>query len=236
MAQIQSNQNNLISRASLPTATQHWLDKALPQNLDFPSSIRIEQEGSMDIRGRWTSFKAIGIYKASPLSFNWKARLQMLPGVWIVAEDGHLGGQGWGGARLWGIISMGKSTDSEVLVSQLVRNLGELALLPSFALTDPTLRWADAGENAFEVRSSAEGQEVMVRFDINDKGDVYRAYSPSRPFDVPDGFAEAPWHYEFSDHRGISGVRIPTIAVARFEKEDGLYEYMRWRVTSITFE
>ena len=234
MTHDESNQVNLVSRASLPSAAQRWLDRALPQDLDLPSSIRIEQEGTMEIRGRWTPFKASGVYKASPLSFNWRARLRMLPGGWIVAEDGHQGGQGCGSSRLWGIISMGKRTDSEVLTSQLLRNLGELPWLPSFVLTDPTLTWTDTGETAFEVRSSAGDREVMVRFEIDDRGDVIRAYSPSRPYDVPAGYAEAAWCYEFSDHGEFGGVRIPATGVATFEKGDGPWEYFRGRITSVT--
>jgi hypothetical protein len=130
---------------------------------------------------------------------------------------------------------MGKLTDSEVLTLQLVRNLGELPWLPSFVLVDPTLTWTDAGENAFEVRSTAGDREVRVRIDINDQGDVIRASSPSRPYDVPDGFAEAPWYYEFSDHQDYNGVRIPAAAVATYDKEEGPWEYFRGRITSVTF-
>ena len=96
----------------------------------------------MDIRGTWTPFTASGVYSAPPLSFNWRARLRPLPGVRIVAEDGHLDGQGWGGAKLWGVIPMCKRTDPQVLASQLVRNLAELAWVPSLALADPSLVWA----------------------------------------------------------------------------------------------
>jgi hypothetical protein len=234
MTHDKSNKGNLISRASLPTGAQRWLDRALPHDLDLPSSVQIEQEGTMEIRGKWTPFKASGVYKVSPLSFNWRARFRMLPGIWIVAEDGHLGGEGWGSARLWGLIPMGKRTDPEVLKVQLVRNLGELAWLPSFVLGDPTLTWTEAGETGFEVRSGSGEQEVMVRFEIDDRGDIIRAYSPSRPYDVPGGYAEAPWYCEFSDHSEFGGVRIPAEAVARCEKEDGPWEYFRGRITSVT--
>jgi len=230
-----SNEGNSVSRAALPTATQRWLERALPHHLDPSSSILIEQEGTMDIRGKWTPFTAMGAYKAPPLSFTWQAKFRMLPGVWVVAEDGHLGGEGWGSSRLWGIIPMGKLTDSEVLTIQLVRNLGELPWMPSFVLADPTLKWTDAGETAFEVRSTARDREVVVRFDINDQGDVIRASSPSRPYDVPDGFAESPWYYGFSDHQDYGGVRIPAAAVATYDKEEGPWEYFRGRITSVTF-
>ncbi len=235
MTHDESDQAVLISRAPLPPAARRWLDRALPQSLDLPSSIRIEQEGSLEARGRWTPFSASGVYKASPLSFNWRARLQLLPGVWIVAEDGHKGGQGWGGARLWGIIPMGKRTDPEVSRAQLVRNLGELPWLPSFALSDSTLIWTDVGETLFEVRCSAAGHEAVVRFETNAQGDVIRAYSPSRPYDLPDGYADAPYYYEFSDHREFGGVRIPAVAVATFEKDDGPWEYFRCTITSVTY-
>jgi len=228
------NQANLVPRAFLPSGAQRWLDRALPQDIDLPSSIRIEQEGSLEVRGRRTPFRVIAVYKG-PLSFNWRARLQMLPGVWIVVEDGHEGGQGWGSARLWGIVPMGRRTDPEVLRAQLVRNLGELPWLPSFALSDPTLMWADVGETLFEVRCSAAGQEALVRFEIDAQGDVIRAYSPSRPYDLPDGYAEAPWYYEFSDHREFGGVRIPAAAVATFEKDDGPWEFFRGRIIAVTY-
>jgi hypothetical protein len=234
MTHNQSNQADLVSRASLPSAAQRWLDRALPQHLDLPSRIQVEQEGTMEIQGRWTPFNAIGVYRVSPLSFNWQARFRVLPGVWIVAEDGHSDGQGWGSARLWGVIPMGKRTDPEVLTTQLVRNLAELAWLPSFALAEPALTWTATGETAFEVRGSAGDQEVMVRFKINDQGDVIQAYSPARPYDVPGGYAEAPWTYEFSDHREFGGVRIPAAAVATFEKSDGPREYFRGSIASVT--
>lgn len=223
-----------VSRTSLPTAAQRWLDRALPTDLELPTTIQIEQEGAMEVRGNWTPFAATGIYKAPPLSFNWQARMRLLPGVWIVAEDGHLDGEGWGGARLWGIIPMGRRTDPEVLAAQLVRCLAELAWLPSFALADPALAWSGAGDTSFEVRAIAGDQNALVRFDTSDRGDIIRAYSPARPYDVPSGYAEAPWHYRFGDHRELGGVRVPATAVATFEKSDGSWEYLRINITKVS--
>ena len=236
MTQNELASGKRVPRAALPGAAQRWLDAALPQDLELPATIRLEQEGSMEIRGEWSPFTARGIYKAPPLSFNWQARFQILPGVWIVAEDGHRDGQGWGSARLWGLIPMGKSTDPEVLATQLVRNLAELAWLPAFALADPALDWTDAGDSACVVKSHAGDWEALVRFEINEAGDIVRATSPARPYDVPGGYAEAPWHYAFSEHRDYGGVRIPAAGVATFEKPGGDWEYFRGMLTSVTYE
>lgn len=224
---------NMTSRTTLPPAARRWLNHVLPDNVVVRSQIKIKQEGSMDIRGRWTPFTAEGIYEGAPLSFNWRARLRMLPGIWIIAEDGHSNGEGWGGARLWGVLPMGQRTDLEVLVAQLIRNIGELAWLPELALSSPELTWSDAGEDAFEIRNHAGGREVMVRFEVNGQGDIVCAYSPSRPFDVPGGYEEAPWHYDFEDHRDFGGIRIPSKAVAAYERGDGAWEYFRGQVTSV---
>ena len=221
------------SRAFLPTAAQRWLDRAFPEGRQVPTAVRIGQEGSMEIRGRWAPFTATGIYQAMPLSFDWRARLRLLPGVWIVAEDGQRAGQGWGRARLWGILPMGERTGAEVMRSQLVRNLAELPWLPPFALVDAGLTWIDVGASEFQVRYHVDGQEAAVHFSVDDQGDVTRAYSPSRPYDVPDGYAEAPWYYEFSEHREMGGMRIPTAANAAFEKRDGLWEYLRLKITAV---
>ena len=216
----------------LPVAAQRWLARALPNRLRLPASIRLEQEGEMEIRGRWTPFKATGVYQAAPLAFNWQAKLKMLPGVWVLAEDGHHKGQGWGGARLWGLLPMGRRTDPQVLASQLVRNLGELPWLPAFALIDASLSWSTIAENIFEVCASQGGHEALVRFEIDDQGDIVKASSPSRLYDAPSGYESAPWHYEFSEHRNFQGVRIPAAAVARFEKSAGAWEYFRARLTA----
>jgi hypothetical protein len=221
---------------TLPSAACRWLQNSLPEDFGLPSSVAIEQEGEMEIRGSWTSFKATGIYKSPPLSFNWQARLKMMPGVWIVAEDGHLGDQGWGGAKLWGVIPMGKRTDPEVLATQLVRNVGELPWIPGLALADTSLEWSSIDDGAFELRTGRGNDDLVVRFELNEGGDVIRAFSQARPYDVPDGYQEAPWSVEYGDHRRFGGIRMPGTAVATYHKEDGDWEYFRARIIDISLE
>jgi len=69
----------------------------------------------------------------------------------------------------------------------------------------------------------------------DDEGDVVRAANPSRPYNVPGGYAEAPWRYGLSEHREFEGMRIPATAVATFEKSDGPWEYFRCRIASVAF-
>lgn len=234
MTSPEPNRVDLTALASLPPAARRWLDRALPKDRALSTNIHIEQRGEMEIRGRWTPFEATGHYQASPFSFDWRAKLQALPGVWILAEDGHHAGQGWGRARLWGRISLGQRTGPEVYASQLVRHLGELPLLPAFALAIPSQKWSTAGDRNFEVRASAGDQEVMVRFTIDGQGNILRAYSPARPYDVPGGFAVAPWQIVYDEHRDFAGARLPATAVATFDKAEGPWEYFRANLIAVT--
>ena len=91
-------QNSVMPPTSLPPAARRWIKHVLPADAATPSRIRIRQEGTMEVRGRWMPFTGEGVYDGPPLSFRWQAKLQMMAGVWIVAEDGHAKGEGWGGA------------------------------------------------------------------------------------------------------------------------------------------
>jgi hypothetical protein len=189
----------------------------------------------MDIRGKWSPFTADTLYQVQPVVFVWKARFPLIPGVWLVAEDGHDEERGWGGAKLWGMIPMGGRSGLEVTRMQLVRSLAELPWKPQFALALPDLEWGDTGDTTFQVRTVVGNQEISVSFELNGDGEIVRA-SGKRYYDVPEGFIEAPWHYDFTDHREYAGIRIPASAVATYEKADGPWEYWRGRITSVRSE
>jgi hypothetical protein len=187
----------------------------------------------MESAGRWLEFRSEGTYRPRPLAFEWRARLSVMLGIWVIAEDGHADGEGWGGARLWGLKSLGRRAGPEVLATQLIRNIAELSWLPELATADPALTWADRGDGAFGISAEAAGRRVEVHFEVDEHGDVMRASSPARPYDVPDGYEDAPWRYELGDHRDFGGIRSPASAVATFDLPDGPWEYLRAEISSI---
>ena len=103
-------------------------------------------------------------------------------------------------------------------------------------MINPDLEWINLNETSFEVRCAAGEKEAIVQFEINDQGDIVKAFSPARPYDVPGGYAEAPWYYEFSDHLEFRGMLIPAAAVAMFDKGGTPWKYFQGRVTSLTFD
>jgi len=134
-------------RFALPANVRRWLDHSLPSEASTPKRIINTQEGEIHVRDKWMPFTAETVYERDPFTFVWRARLKMLPGMWVIAEDGHDGEKGWGGSKLWGIIPMGSRRDPEVFRMQLVRSLAELPWMPQFALAITGLEWKDTNNS-----------------------------------------------------------------------------------------
>ena len=107
------NVNHLSSHA------RRWLTGSLSMNNPVPNRILNSQEGEIDVRGKWMSFTANTIYQRKPVSFIWKARLNLMPVAWVIAEDGHDEEKGWGGSKLWGFVPMGGAKGQRFLRCRL---------------------------------------------------------------------------------------------------------------------
>lgn len=221
-----------IDRSTLPPNVRRWMDRCVPDQAPIPNQIVNTQEGEIDVRDKWMGFKARTVYDREPFAFHWRANIRIMPGVWAVAEDGHDGTTGWGGSKMWGIVPMGGRKGTEVFRMQFVRSLAELVWMPQFVLALEDLTWTDTGDTTFDVRAAGAGQEFVVSFELDGDGQITRATS-TRPYDIPGGFAEAPWRCEFSDYRNIEGVRVPGSAEATYEKPDGDWTYWRGEITSM---
>ncbi len=224
-----------IDRSSLPPNARRWLDRALPPDAPVPQRVLNTQEGEMDIRGTWMPFTAQTHYQIHPLTFVWEARFKVMPGVWIIAEDGHDATSGWGGSKLWGLIPMGGRKGLEVWMIQRVRSLAELPWKPQLALAIPDLEWQDTGAATFDVRTQVGDQAITIHFTLDADDQIVRA-SSTRYYDVPDGFVSAPWYYDLAEHHDDNGVRIPTSAIATYDKSDGPWTYWRGKITALIAE
>jgi hypothetical protein len=221
-----------IDRSLLPPNVRRWMDRCVPVQASIPDQIFSTQEGEIDVRGKWMGFTARTVYDRQPFAFRWRANIRIMPGVWAVAEDGHDGGNGWGGSKMWGVVPMGGRKGPEVFTMQFIRSLAELPWIPQLVLALPDLTWSDTSDTSFEVRAAAAGQEFALTFEVNGEGEITRA-SSTRPYDIPGGFVEAPWRCEFSNYRSFGDVRVPASAVATYQKSDGDWTYWRGEMTSM---
>lgn len=225
----------LVDRSSLPTNVKRWLDRSVPADTPVPERVANTQTGEIQVRGRWMTFTAATSYDRDPFAFRWVARIGILPGVTVVAEDAHNGSAGWGGSRLWGLIPMGSRNGREVFGMQLVRHLAEFPWMPQLALGMPDLIWSDTGDSTFQVSIDTAGHVEAVTFTLDLQDRVISATS-NRAYDVPGGFEQAPWRCEFSGHRSFGDIEMPEEATSTYSKDDGEWPYWRCKVATTTSE
>ena len=223
----------------LPEPADRWLRRTLPRGAPKhpPHQIRLQQKGEMGLRGTWTPMRADGVYDATDLGFVWRASLEIRPAFVVKATDGLDDRTGWGEARLWGVVPLGRrKRGPEVARAQLVRNLAEVVWVPHLVVAHPELV-VDHDERSFTLAGRAAGAEARVRIVVDEGGDAVAAEADARPYDVPGGgYEQAPWRCDFADHALMSGIRVPMTAEARFDKQTGPFVYWRARITAVAIE
>jgi hypothetical protein len=224
--------------ADRPPAARRWLEAAIhapavPAASD-PGPRRLHVRGSICRApgGRWMDWEGHQSFETDGLGFRWQARLRLARLAWVDAEDRLDADGGYGGARLLGVIPVGSARGPEVTRSQVVRNLAELAFAPLAASRARGLVWLADGEDAFTVAAPGIDADAIVRFTVDDAGDVTSARSPDRPRDHGRaGYLHEPYRLEFDGHeRRSSGERIPLRASGTFETADGDWPYWRFEV------
>jgi hypothetical protein len=99
----------------------------------------------------------------------------------------------------------GSARGPDVTRSQLVRNLAEPAFAPLVAARLRGLVWSADGEDAFTIAAPAIDAGAIVRFLVENAGDVRSARSPDRPRDHGHaGYLNEPHRLVFDPHERVS--------------------------------
>ena len=230
------------SVAEHPPAARRWLEAALGAATIPPaagsSRIRLRVRGAIrrSPEAKWLEWEGRQGFDAGGLGFRWQARIRVARFLWVDAEDRLDAEGGYGGARFLGIVPLGSARGPEVTRSQVVRNLAELAFVPSVALRAGGLTWsADGDEDAFGLSAPGFDPGARVRAVVDGAGDLRQARSPDRPRENGSGgFLHEPYRLDFDGHETLAtGIRIPRHATGTFETAGGEWPYWRYEVVEV---
>jgi hypothetical protein len=207
----------------MPVVVRRWLDGALSSDADAPAGWIVDERGEMELRpGKWGGWTAQEEFAVSGLGFEWRGKVRVGPMVWMKVSDGLAGDQGWGRARVWGVVPVINRRGEDLARAQLIRNLTDLPFSPHTAAA-AALDWAADGEDGAVVRAPVADGVVRVRFEFDADGDPIRTVVADRPRNLPGRkeLVDTPYRVEFSRHAERSGARIPTRADAFWDLPDG---------------
>jgi hypothetical protein len=150
------------------------------------------------------------------------ARVRLAPGLWVKVTDAFEDGRGRLAVALWGLIPIAKAQGPDLDRSEAQRYLAELAWCPMALQRNTALQMQSLSADSFRIWAGDEAASVTLQ--VNEEGDIVRAYSPSR---YRQGLGNQPWEGKFQNYTERSGLRVPQQASVAWLGPDGPFEYWR---------
>ncbi len=219
-------------------------DYMLHKPISVVESLRLEQEGTFFVCGRWLPFQAtqyISTSLANP-GFLWEAQVSIFPdlpimrNVKIYIRDHYSNGKGGVEVDLMGIIPLVRTKNVSGMNSAgLMKWLSEIVLHPSSFLPHGGnfLHWKlDAGplegswptKDEPRIRSRIIDQngeeETEVEFYFDNKG-LISSVRGVRFMKQSDPSHLAPWECRFADYKLVDGMMIPLSVEAGWWNDEG---------------
>jgi hypothetical protein len=228
-----------ISFANLskfPEIVQSYLKNSLKENQEsiFYAHLKHGGEFRTSLEQPWFPIKGEYHYLAYEPAFFWKGVIKPLPILAISARDFYFRGKGEMKIKLNGIIPLGKTTGPAMDEASLMRFVSEAPLFPSVFLSADYITWEEIDSTTAKVLIMDRGIKAEGVFTFNDKAEIIK-YESTRARDSKEGLISTKWTGYFSEYEELDGFKIPTYFVAEWNLPEENFQYVRFRVNSITF-
>jgi hypothetical protein len=220
--------------ASLPTPVADFARRAIG-TVAAPFRVRLVQRGEMCPKpgGSWKPFTAEQTIEIAKVEFSWRARMRILPGVWVGVVDEYVGGVGRLDAKLWGRIGIAHAEGVETAKGEAMRYLAELPWAPHAMAGNRALEWTMLAADRVEVATWVAGDRVTVQLVFDRAGDILRAEAPARGYHDGKSTVMRPWSGVFSEYRRFDGIRVPTRAEVSWQLPAGRYTYFSGEIVEL---
>lgn len=224
-----------VSVEGLPVPVQRGLRRSGVTDGEVPIAVRVRQEGQIRTSpdGRWLRFTAEEDYTLNPPGFVWNASL-LLAGIWAGrATDSFVNGRGRMRVKLFGAFTVVNACGDEMDQGSLMRWLNETMWFPAVWATE-TISWAPVNDHV-AIGSVAVGDlTASAEFHFDDGGRLVD-FRADRFRGLGSTFEMTPWSTPLVEHRDFHGVELPSVGSAIWTLEHDDFEYIRIRVTDVSY-
>lgn len=200
---------------NLPAPMRLYFEKSLLA--EAPAHVFYRQEGKLrspSNNSKWMNFGANQKLSLSPLAFEWKAKIKLLPFLKLSVTDTYHGQRAYSRLAFAGLPFRQEQGGEPHDLGALHRLLAEGVWLPSLLLPSENVLWDPLSETEAMVALIEGSRQVEGLFEFNSAGDIVSFYTPDRWGAFKDGFHKAPWKGEYSDYIMENGIRFPQKAKA----------------------
>lgn len=215
--------------AGLPAPAQRYFRHVLRDGQPYLSWARLRHGGQFrtDLAGDWVDITGEQWMTADPPGFIWQGTTR-----WFTARDAYVAGQGGLTVRLLGAVPILYAQGPTYDQGELLRWLGESALLPTNLLPSERVNWQAVNDRSAHLTLSYGGQTItyLVRFNAHDEIEQCETERYQNPT------TRLPWLGRFSRYREIHGVRVPTELKASWMVNGQRQSYARFLVEELEYD
>lgn len=199
----------------LPGPVKRYLEFALSPGQRIVKKVAIEEVGKFRILGaagesEWSTLKARQFFTTSPPGFVWDASVHTTPLLPTRVRDTFSGERGGLQAKVAGLVTIAKETESTELASgQLQRYLSEAVWFPTALIPGQGVTWEGIDDRSARASIRAGGTVVSLDFTFGNQGEITSSYTSGRYRGTGDGYALTPWRTLYGQYRLRNGMKIP---------------------------
>lgn len=217
----------------MPAPVQRWLRAAGVVGTTIPSVVRLTQEGEFRLGADkpWMPYHATQHYTIDPPGFLWDVSMRMYSVIDVTGRDRYAAGTGDIEMRIASLIPVASAAGGDLNSGALMRYLNEMMWFPA-ALVLPNITWEAIDDASARATLTDAGQSVSAVFHF-DEQDRLVNMTAGRWNDSEQ--LVLPWSTPLSDWGEFEGISIPVAGTGVWKTGADAYEYIRLRVTNVTY-
>ena len=221
---------------SLPVIVQKWMQRSGVIGKQVTRTVRLKQKGMMRTKpgGKWMDFKATQYFTVSPPAFNWQAKIDLAPFIYMTGRDKYDHGKGEMLIQLMAMKTIVDSKGSEEIdQGTLLRYLAEICWFPSAALDDH-ISWEAIDEHSAKATIHYNQVSASGIFFFNRNADMI-GFEAMRYGEFDGKTSLEKWHIESKEFKEFNAVRIPYKSEVTWKLKSGDFTWLKLELLTIEY-
>ena len=221
--------------ANLPDSVASWLRFSGVIGKEKIKTVRLKQTGLMKTKPEQSGMETTAeqYFNTKAPAFVWKARVNMMPGLYFAGEDKYYDGKGKMSIKVLSLFPVVDATGAEMDQGTLTRYLGEIIWFPTAALSD-YIKWEAIDKNTAQATMNYKGTEASAIFNFAESGKL-KSFQCERYYNGPDGYSLENYYAPVWAYKEFAGIKIPTKAKAIWRLDSGDFEYYDMEITDVEY-
>ena len=236
-SKVQSKIFSFNDLEGLPEPVQRYFKYVLKDGQEHIKFVRLKQVGEFRMKENqpWMPIKAEQYFTTEDPAFIWRAKLSMLPFVWVEARDRYYQGKGNMLIKLLSTITVANATGSEMDISSLIRFLAEAPWFPTALLPSDYIEWKEIDSNSAQAIIKDNGYTASGIFTFNEKGEIIKFVTNDRYMEADGKYFKEQWGGYYRNYQEIEGMKIPIEGEVEWNLSDKDLQYAKLKITDIQY-